>query len=285
MNDGMNIRTIHTDAVRETIVDLIGRASFNLPLGARDLFLKLKRDETSEIAKQTMDVIIENERIASTRSIPLCQDCGTVVVFIEVGSEVRIDGNLTEAVNRGVEEATRRFSLRASMVTDPLRRDNTGTNAPAMIHAELVGGATLTITVYLKGGGSENMTALKMFRPTETREAIIDFIEKTVIEAGPNPCPPLFLGVGIGGTADIAMLNSRKAVLRGPGTSHPDPWYASFERDILDRLNATGVGPLGFGGTMTVAGVFIREAPTHIATLPVALNLNCHSLRYWKAEL
>lgn len=281
----MDVRAIHADAITQTIVELIGRASFNLPSGAQELFLKLKRDEQSEIAKQTMDVIIENERIASSRSIPLCQDCGVVVVFLEVGTGVRIDGNLTEAVNRGVEEATRRFNLRASMVSDPLRRDNTGTNAPAMIHAELVEGAALKMTVYLKGGGSENMTALKMFRPTETREAIIDFIEKTVIEAGPNPCPPLFLGVGIGGTADIAMLNSRKAVLRGLGTVHPDPWYASFERDILDRINATGVGPLGFGGRVTAAGVFIREAPTHIATLPVALNLNCHSLRYSKAEL
>lgn len=208
-----------------------------------------------------------------------------VIVFVEIGSGVMIDGSLDEAVNRGVEEAYRACYLRKSIVGDPLRRSNTGTNAPAFIHIEHSGTGRLGLTVFLKGGGSENMSSLKMFRPTATEEMILDHIEQAVTDAGPNPCPPLFLGVGIGGTADTALLNSKKAVLRGPGTRHPDPFYAGLEDRIMERVNRTGIGPLGFGGRHTAAGVFIREAPTHIAMLPVALNMTCHSLRYRSIEL
>ncbi len=281
----MKTRTIQAYQITNTVVDLIYKASFILPYGVERSIVEMLKNEESEIAQTTLTVLKENSDIAETEGLPLCQDCGAVVVFIEIGQSVLVEGSLTDAVNRGVEEAYRKFSLRKSIVFDPLRRNNTGTNAPAFIHADLVAGDSFTITVYLKGGGSENMSALRMFRPTDDPETIIDFIDDTVVAAGPNPCPPLFLGVGIGGTADVAMVNAKKAVLREVGTRHGDPMYADLEKRIEERLNATGVGPLGFGGRSTVVQVFIREAPTHIATLPVALNLNCHSLRYGTAEL
>ncbi len=237
--------------------------------------------ETEELAGMTLDIIIENAGIAKREKLPLCQDCGTVIVFLEIGQDVSIEGKpLYEAVNEGVETAYREHYLRKSIVGDPLRRANTGTNTPCAIHADIVPGDRITITVYLKGGGSENMTRLKMFNPTASVEEIIGFISSSVIEAGPNPCPPLFLGVGIGGTADTALVNAKKAVLRDPRNYHPDPFYADIEHRIEERLAAAGIGPLGFGGKSTAVKVFIKPAPTHIATLPVALNLNCHSLRY-----
>jgi fumarate hydratase subunit alpha len=281
----MKTRIIPASRITETVVDLIYKASFSLTYSVEKRLDELLDSEDSGLARETLMVLKENSSIAAAEKLPLCQDCGIVIVFIEIGQGVVIDGGLDKAVNRGVEEAYRRFSLRKSLVADPLKRNNTGTNAPAMIHVDMTEGERLMITVYLKGGGSENMSALKMFRPTAGTDDIIDYIEKTVVSAGSNPCPPLFLGVGIGGTADMAMLNAKKAVLRGAGTRHPDPAYADLEERIEERLNRTGLGPLGFGGKSTAAGVFIREAPTHIAMLPVALNLNCHSLRFWTAEL
>lgn len=281
----MKTRIIPASRITETVVDLIYKASFSLTYSVEKRLDELLDSEDAGLARETLMVLKENSSIAAAEKLPLCQDCGIVIVFLEIGQGVIIDGGLDEAVNRGVEEAYRRFYLRKSLVADPLKRNNTGTNAPAMIHVDMAAGDRLGITVYLKGGGSENMSALKMFRPTAGTDDIIDYIEKTVVSAGSNPCPPLFLGIGIGGTADMAMINAKKAVLRGAGTRHQDPVYADLEERIEERLNHTGVGPLGFGGTSTAAGVFIREAPTHIAMLPVALNLNCHSLRYWTAEL
>ncbi len=281
----MKTRTIQAYQVSNAVMDLIYKASFGLPHGVEKRISGMLKSEESELARTTLSILQENNDLAGAEGLPLCQDCGMVIVFIEMGQAVVVEGSLSAAVNSGVEEAYRKFSLRKSVVADPLKRNNTGTNAPAILHVDLVEGDRFTITVYLKGGGSENMSALKMFRPTDPAEAIIDFIEDTVVQAGPNPCPPLFLGVGIGGTADTAMLNAKKAVLREAGTRHPDPFYADLEQRIEERLNATGLGPLGFGGTSTVGWVYIKEAPTHIAMLPVALNLNCHSLRFGTAEL
>ncbi len=281
----MKTRTIQAYQISNAVVDLIYKASFNLPYAVEKRIDAMLKTEESELARTTLKILQENNGIAGAEGLPLCQDCGVVIVFIEIGQAVLVEGSITAAVNSGVEEAYKKFSLRKSIVADPLKRNNTGTNAPAFIHTDLTDGDRLSITVYLKGGGSENMSALKMFRPTDTAEAIIDFIEEIVVTAGPNPCPPLFLGVGIGGTADTAMLNAKKAVLREAGMRHPDPVYAGLEKRIEERLNATGVGPLGFGGRSTAAWVYIREAPTHIAMLPVALNMNCHSLRFGKAEL
>ena len=281
----MKTRIIPASQISKAVVDLIYRASFNLPNPVKESIEEMMESEKSDLAKTALHVLIENSSIAAAKGLPLCQDCGIVIVFLEIGQGVAVDGSINDAVNRGVEEAYSRFHLRKSVVADPLKRNNTGTNAPAVIHTELIEGDRFAVTVYLKGGGSENMSALKMFRPTDPADAIIDYIEEEVVKAGPNPCPPLFLGVGIGGTADTAMLNAKKAVLRGPGTRHRDPVYADLELRIEERLNRTGIGPLGFGGRSTVGGVFIKEAPTHIAMLPVALNMNCHSLRYGAAEL
>ncbi len=281
----MTKRIIPAERIAESVRELVRRASFTLPPGAGSKISEMAEQEVSEAGRAVLRVLAENSEIAARERLPLCQDCGIVVVFMDIGENVSIEGSPVAAVNRGVEEAYRNDYLRKSVVSDPLRRVNTGTNTPAIIHAEIVEGDRVGLTVYLKGGGSENRSALRMFRPTDAPDAIIDFIEETVVDAGPDPCPPLFLGVGIGGTADTAMLNAKRAVLRGVGTRHRDPFYADLEGRIERRLNGTGVGPLGFGGHYTAAGVFIIAAPTHIASLPVGLNLNCHSLRYAGAEL
>jgi len=279
-------RIIETERIGECIVDLIHQASFSMPDDLYSTLLSLEQNEQNPLARETLGVLLENSAIARERELPLCQDCGSVIIFFEIGQKVTLSGEpLPDAVNTAVERAYRDFYLRKSIVEDPLRRKNTGTNTPAFIHTEIVPGSDLSVTVYLKGGGSENMTVLKMFRPTEPVEGIIDFIATAVRDAGPNPCPPIFLGVGIGGTADVALVNSKKAVLRGPGTEHPDPFYRDLEKRIMERVNMTGVGPLGFGGNTTAAGVYILAAPSHIATLALALNMNCHSLRYRTAHL
>jgi len=277
----MKIRKIQTKDLEEIIISLIKESHFSLPEIVKDKFVELAKKETSPIARDTLDIILKNNTIAKNSMLPLCQDCGVVVIFLEVGQEIFFEGEFLETIiNSAVKKAYSDFYLRKSVVGDPLLRENTGTNTPAFIHTDFVPGDKLKITVYIKGGGSENMSALKMFRPTDSSELIIDYIEETVVNAGPNPCPPLFLGIGIGGTADVAMLNSKKAVLRGVNSEHKKPFYKELEDKIFNRLNKTNVGPLGFGGDTTVAKVFVKEAPTHIATLPVALNLNCHSFRF-----
>ena len=279
-------RIIDTGEIGQLIVDLVHKASFSMPDDVYSTLAALEKNEQNPLARETLGVLLENSSIAREKELPLCQDCGSVIVFLEIGQDVSLNGQpLNLAVDSAVEQAYRTFYLRKSIVEDPLRRKNTGTNTPAFIHTEIVPGSELSVTVYLKGGGSENMTVLKMFRPTEPVEGIIDFIASAVRDAGPNPCPPVFLGVGIGGTADVALVNSKKAVLRGPGSEHPDPFYRDLESRIMERVNMTGVGPLGFGGGTTAAGVYIIAAPSHIATLPVALNMNCHSLRYRTAHI
>jgi fumarate hydratase subunit alpha len=275
------MREVHTDAIEGALRELIYETNHVFPREAAELFTELREGEPSDAARETLGVLIENCRIAKEREIPLCQDCGMVIIFIEIGQDLHVAGKpIEEAVNDAVKDSYNKFFLRKSIVKDPLRRTNTGTNTPCTVHTEIVGGDGMRITVYLKGGGSENMSALKMFRPTDPVNLIIEYIAETVIQAGPNPCPPLFLGVGIGGSADKAMLNSKKAVLRGIRIEHPDPFYRDLESRIMQRINLSGIGPLGYGGSSTVARVYIKEAPTHIATLPVAINMNCHSIRF-----
>jgi len=273
-------RTIHTDKIKKAIEKLIYNANFITPPEIKNIFAAMKSRETHPLASETLDILIENIEIAENENIPLCQDCGSVIVFMEIGQELEITGDyLYDAVNSAVAGAYSKYYLRKSIVSDPLRRKNTGTNTPAFIHTDIVPGNGLRIDIMLKGGGSENMSALKMFRPTDSVEKIISFVEESIIAAGPNPCPPVFLGIGIGGTADAAMLNAKKALLKNPSDHNPDPYYRNLELKILEMVNKTGVGPMGFGGTNSAAGVYIMEAPTHIASLPVALNLNCHSFR------
>ncbi len=273
-------KIIHTDKIRSEIEKLIYSASFIASPEIKSAFNKMKLTETKPLASETLRILIENTEIAEKEEIPLCQDCGSTIVFLEIGQDLTIEGdNLYDAINGAVADSYIKFYLRKSIVADPLRRINTGTNTPSFIHTEIVPGNSLRIDIMLKGGGSENMSSFRMFRPTDSVELIIDYIEETVIKAGPNPCPPIFLGVGIGGTADVAMLNSKKALLRKTGEKHPDPFYSDLENKILQRINQTGLGPMGFGGETTAAGVYILTAPSHIASLPVALNLNCHSFR------
>jgi fumarate hydratase subunit alpha len=273
-------RTIHTDEIKKALIELIYNANFITPSEIKNIFAEMTSSETLPLAAETLKILTENIEIAEKENIPLCQDTGSVIVFLEIGQKLEITGEyLYDAVNSAVADAYAKFYLRKSIVEDPLRRKNTGTNTPAFIHTDIVPGDTLTIDVLLKGGGSENMSALRMFRPTDSVEKIIDFIEETVVESGPNPCPPVFLGIGIGGTADTAMLNAKKALLNNPAEHNPDPFYKNLELKILERLNNTGVGPMGFGGKNSAAGVYIKQAPAHIASLPVALNLNCHSFR------
>lgn len=279
-------RTIHTDLIKDKLVELIRDTSFVAPPYLKQCFLRMRDNETSALARETMNILIDNTEIAATEQIPLCQDTGAAVVFLEIGQSVRIDGDyINDAIDSAVAEAYGKFHLRKSIVSDPLERKNTGTNTPSFIHVDIVPGDTFRIDLMLKGGGSENMSSLRMFRPTDPVDMIIDYIEDTVVKAGPNPCPPIFLGVGIGGTADTAMTNSKKALLRPAGTSHPNPFYSGLEKRIYERLNSTGVGPMGFGGRSTVGAVCIMEAPSHIASLAVALNLNCHSLRIAGCDL
>ena len=280
------IRSINIDIIASAIKDMIFEASFTLSKEVIDKFDAMMKKETNPLALETLRVLKKNAEIAKLERLPLCQDCGSTIVFAEIGQHTILDGGDFEtAIENAVAAAYSEFYLRKSIVGDPLKRANTGTNTPASIHTRIVPGNGLKLSVYLKGGGSENMSTLRMFRPTDTIDSIIAFIEDRVIEAGPNPCPPLFLGIGIGGTADIALLNSKEALLRGIDSRHPDPFYAELEDKIATRLNGTGVGVLGFGGNSTVAGVYIKEAPAHIASLPVALNMNCHSFRMRTREL
>jgi fumarate hydratase subunit alpha len=273
-------RTIHTDIIKKSIAEIIENINFIAPVEIKKIFQNMKSKESGIIARETLKILTENIEIAEKEKIPLCQDCGSSIVFLSIGQDVEIEGEyLYDAINHSVADAYNMLFLRKSIVSDPLRRKNTGTNTPAFIHVDIVSGNSLTIDVMLKGGGSENMSAMRMFLPTDSDDKIIDFIVEEIISAGPNPCPPIFLGIGIGGTADVAMLNSKKALLGNPIEHNPDPFYRDLEIKTFNRINSTGIGPMGFGGDNSVAGVYIKAAPTHIASLPVALNLNCHSLR------
>ena len=279
-------RSIHTDIIKKQLVELIRTTSFNAPAYLTDCFKRMRDNETLLLARETMNILVENTEIAAAENIPLCQDTGAAVIFIELGQDLRIEGEyIYDALDSAVAGAYSKFFLRKSIVDDPLERKNTGTNTPSFIHVDIVPGERFRMDLMLKGGGSENMSSLRMFRPTDPVELIIDYIEETVVKAGPNPCPPLFLGVGIGGTADVAMINSKKALLRPAGMPHGNPFYAELEKRIYERLNNSGVGPMGFGGRSTAGAVCIKEAAAHIASLPVALNLNCHSLRIAGCDL
>ncbi len=250
--------------------------------------LKKARDaEESPLARQVLDQLLENAGIAGDERIPICQDCGTAVVFLEVGQDVHIvGGDLYGAVEEGVRQGYGQGYLRKSIVSQPFSaRVNTRDNTPAVIHAEIVKGDRLQITVMPKGGGSENMSRLAVLKPAEGRQGVIDFVVKAVDDAGSNPCPPVIVGVGIGGTADKAMILAKKALLRRVGEPNPEPEVAQLEREILERVNSLGIGPEGFGGRTTALAVNIEVFPTHIASLPVAVNLQCYAARHKTAAL
>lgn len=237
-------------------------------------------------AKETLDRIAENMDIAEKEQVPLCQDTGMACIFIELGQQVHIvDGDFYEAINEGVRQGYTDGYLRKSIVGDPLRRKNTGDNTPAMIHVDIVPGDNLTITVAPKGAGSENMSRLAMLPPSAGERGIKEFVLESVKIAGPNPCPPIVVGVGIGGNFDRVSALAKKAVIRPLGVSNPDEYYSQMEQDLLEQINELGIGPQGFGGQTTALGVSIETYPTHIACLPVAVNINCHVARHIQVTL
>ena len=223
---------------------------------------------------------MENYQLADQKAQPICQDTGVACVFLKIGQDVHINGCLVDAINEGVRQGYREGYLRKSVVRDPLDRVNTNDNTPAMIYYEIVPGERLEITVAPKGFGSENMSQIKMLRPSDGVEGVRDFVIKVVEEAGPNPCPPVVVGIGIGGTFDKAAYLAKKALIRPVDIRNQDPYYAQLEQELLSAINKLGIGPQGFGGKTTALAVNIEQFPTHIAGLPVAVNINCHVTRH-----
>ncbi len=275
------MREIHSDIIRDTVERLSIEANCHLPNDVRYAIEKCYNSEDFAAAKGILSDIIKNYKIAEKENMPICQDTGMACVFLEIGQDVHIIGDaLYDAVNEGVRRGYDKGYLRKSVVKDPVRRGNTGDNTPAMIYTEIVGGENIKITVAPKGFGSENMSAIRMFKPSAGIEGIKDFIIETVESAGPNPCPPMVVGVGIGGTFDKAALLAKKALIRDLGTSNHDPYYADLEKEMLEKINALGIGPQGFGGKTTAIGLNIETMPTHIAGMPCAININCHVTRH-----
>ncbi|MFC1920241.1 fumarate hydratase [Chloroflexota bacterium] len=281
------MRDIDCQQIIETVSSLFQEACIQLPEDVLQAIRQAKEYEESPLASDVLDNILKNARIASEEKTPLCQDTGAAVVFLEIGQEVHITGGeLNQAINEGVRQGYDKGYLRKSMADRPFTgRINTSDNTPAIIHTEIVPGDNLKITVMPKGGGAENMTRLAMLLPAQGRDGVIDFVVNTVDEAGGNPCPPVIVGVGIGGTAEQTLLLAKKALLRKVGEPNPDTEAADMEREILQRVNKLGIGPMGYGGRTTALAVHIEVFPTHIASLPVAVNLQCHSARHRESFL
>ena len=275
------MREIETAKITDTVKRLCIQANVILPEDVKNCIIKRKSEENWAPAREILDRIEENFELAAAENVPICQDTGVACVFLEIGQEVHIaGGDITQAVNEGVRQGYAEGYLRKSVVRDPLDRVNTGDNTPAMIYYDIVPGDKIKITVAPKGFGSENMSQIKMLRPSDGIEGVKAFVLKAVEEAGPNPCPPIIVGVGIGGTFDKAALLAKKALLRETGTPSADPLYAKLEEELLEKINALGIGPQGFGGKTTALAVAVEHYPTHIAGLPVAVNINCHVARH-----
>lgn len=279
------MRTISTDQIIEAVKDLCIDAACILNDDIREKIKEAKQQEESPFAKSILDQLLENARIAKEDRVPLCQDTGMAVVFLRLGQDVHITGgSLYAAIDEGVRRGYSQGYLRKS-VLDPLTRENTGDNSPAVIHTEIVDGDRLEITLAPKGFGSENMSKLAMLKPSDGIEGIKAFVLDTVIEAGANPCPPIIVGIGIGGTMEKAAYIAKRSLLRRLGEKNPDPQLAQLELELLDLVNSTGIGPQGLGGETTALAVHIEAFPTHIAGLPVAINIQCHCARHRSISL
>lgn len=274
------MREIDALTITKVVKKLCIDANCHLSKDIKNCISDCAKNEPWPTAKGILDQIIENYTIADSENLPICQDTGVACVFLKIGQDVHINGNLTDAVNEGVRQGYYEGFLRKSVVRDPLDRVNTGDNTPAMIYYDIVDGDKIEITVAPKGFGSENMSAIAMLRPSDGVEGVKDFVLKTVREAGPNPCPPIVVGVGIGGTFDKAAFLAKKALLRPIDEHNSTPFYADLEKELLEKINALGIGPQGFGGKTTALAVNIEHFPTHIAGLPVAVNINCHVTRH-----
>jgi len=274
------MREIRTELVTSTIKQMAIEAACLIPDEVLAALKEAVKREESPIGKDVLAQLIKNNDLARENQMPICQDTGTAVVFVELGQEVHITGgNLYDAINEGVRQGYTEGYLRKSIVADPLNRKNTGDNTPAAIHIELVAGDKLKLTFLPKGGGSENMGALVMLSPSAGVEGVKKFVLETVKKAGSNPCPPTVVGVGIGGNFDGVTLLAKRALLRPIGSRQPDPYYAKLEEELLGAINNTGIGPGGLGGRVTALDVHIEFGPCHITALPVAVNFNCHAAR------
>ena len=280
------IREIQAQTLSDTIRALCIEANTILPQDLRSAIQEAQKQEESPVGRGILGDLIENYEFAESKGLPICQDTGMAVVFIDWGQECHLTGgSLEEAVNDGVRWGYLDGHLRLSVVGDPLRRVNTNDNTPAILHLRMAPGDQVDITVAPKGFGSENMTKLKMFNPSVSREQVEDFIVDCVSQAGSNPCPPVVVGVGLGGTSEAAALLAKRALLRPAGERHPDPFYGAMEERILERVNRLGIGPQGLGGRTTALSAAILTQATHIAGLPCAVNLGCHVTRHAHAVL
>ena len=280
------VREIRADALADTIRALCIKANTILPQDLRRAIRDARQNEPSPVGQAILGDLVENYEFAESKGLPICQDTGMAVVFLDWGQDCHlVGGSLEEAVNDGVRRGYLDGHLRLSVVGDPLRRENTNDNTPAILHLRMVPGDQVDITVAPKGFGSENMTRLKMFNPSVTVEQVEDFIVDCVSQAGSNPCPPVVIGIGLGGTSEVAAELAKRALLRPAGERHPDPFYAAMEGRVLERVNRLGIGPQGLGGVTTALSAAILTQGTHIAGLPCAVNLGCHVTRHAHAVL
>lgn len=279
------MREIDSSLISEVVARLCIDANYHLPPDMKKQIISSSKEESWETASIILNQIIENFNIADENLQPICQDTGLACVFLSIGQDVHIKGNLEEAVNEGVRKGYSQGYLRKSVVSDPLNRVNTGDNTPAMIYYDICPGDKIKITVAPKGFGSENMSQIKMLKPSDGIEGVKDFVIKVVEDAGPNPCPPIVVGVGIGGTFDKAAYLAKKALMRPVDQRNSEAFYAELEEELLEKINALGIGPQGFGGKTTALAVNIEKFPTHIAGLPVAVNINCHVTRHMTEEI
>ncbi|MDR5588150.1 MULTISPECIES: fumarate hydratase [Clostridium] len=275
------MREVNVSCIREAVKELCIKANYFLGEDIRQALKDSKDKETWNLAEDILDKIIINSEIADKEHMPMCQDTGMACVFVELGQDVHlIGGNLSEAINEGVKRGYEEGFLRKSVVNDPLRRINTNDNTPAVIYYDIVPGNKIKITVAPKGFGSENMSKIAMLKPSDGVDGVKKFILEVIKQAGPNPCPPMVIGVGIGGTFDKAAYLAKKALLRPINVRNNDEYYKELEIELLEKVNKLGIGPQGFGGRTTALGLNIEIYPTHIAGLPVAVNINCHATRH-----
>ena len=274
------MREINVNEIKEAVKKLCIDANYYLPEDVFKRFEECEKLEESEVGKNVLKILMENATIAKNENVPICQDTGVAVLFIEIGQDVHFTGgNLYEAINEGVREGYKEGYLRKSMC-HPFTRKNTGDNTPAVIHTRIVPGDKVKVIIAPKGGGSENMSLVKMMKPSDGVEGIKELVIQRVSEAGPNPCPPIIVGVGIGGNFERSAILAKEALLREIGSSNPDPELDALEKELLEKINKLGIGPQGLGGRITALAVFIKMEPCHIASLPVAINIQCHAARH-----
>ena len=280
------LREVNVTVVKSTVKKLFIDANMKLPCDIYNAICSYRDEETSSTGRAVLNTLIDNVNAAEEISVPICQDTGMAVVFIKIGQDVHfVGGDLTEAINEGVREAYVEGLLRKSVVIDPINRVNTNDNTPAIVHTEIVPGDRVEITAAPKGFGSENMSSVRMLVPAAGRDGVINAVLDIVKKAGSNPCPPMVIGVGIGGDFEECAILSKKALCRSLETSNSNPFYADLEKELLEKINSLGIGPQGFGGVTTALGVNVEYAPTHIAGLPVAVNIGCHVTRHKTAVI